>query len=223
MDPIEFALSQGRKTLSEHESKLVLAGFGIPVIEEEIARNESELKLAIEALGFPLAIKACAPNITHKTDLDLIKLDIRTEAEAVNAFRTIIDQMGDMEDKAVLVQKMAKGKREFMVGMTRDPQFGPCVMFGIGGVLTEALDDVCFRVAPLEKADAFEMIHEIKSKKLLGSFRGMPPVDVISLQEILINLGNLGLEYERIQEIDVNPLIIRENMPVAVDALIVLN
>ncbi|MCX5872837.1 MAG: acetate--CoA ligase family protein [Deltaproteobacteria bacterium] len=223
MDPIEFALSEGRKTLSEYESKLVLASYGIPVVEEKMARNESELILAVEVLGFPLAIKACAPSITHKTDLDLIKLDIRTDEEALNAFRTIMDQMGEMGDKAALVQKMAKGKREFMVGMTRDPQFGPCVMFGLGGVLTEALDDVSFRVAPLEKADAFEMIHEIKSNKLLGSFRGMPPVDVNSLQEILINLGRLGLEYERIQEIDVNPLIIRESMPVAVDALIVLN
>ncbi len=223
MDVIELALSQGRKTLSEHESKLVLSHYNIPVVEERSARNESELKSALDVLGFPVAIKACAPNITHKTDLDLIKLDIRTEEEALTAFRQIMDQMAKFRDGNALIQKMAKGKREFMVGMIRDPQFGPCVMFGLGGIFTEALDDVSFRIAPLDRTDASEMIHEIKAHKLLGSFRGMPSVDLGILEEILVNLGRLGLEHERIQEVDVNPLIIREGLPVAVDALIVLD
>lgn len=223
MDVIEMALSQGRKTLSEHESKLVLSCYDIPVVEEMLARNESELKSAVENLGFPVAVKACAPDITHKTDLDLIRLDIKTQEEAVEAFRQIMNQIAKLGEGAALVQKMAKGKREFMVGMTRDPQFGPCVMFGLGGIFTEALDDVSFRVAPLEKNDAIEMIHEIKGHKLLGPFRGMPPVNLDSLEQILINLGRLGLENERIQEIDINPLIIREDLPIAVDALIVLN
>ncbi len=223
MDVIEKALSQGRKTLSEHESKLVLSSYDIPVVEEILVRNESELKTAVENIGFPVAVKACAPDITHKTDLDVIRLDIRTQEEAVEAFRQIIHRIAKLGEGAVLVQKMEKGKREFMVGMTRDPQFGPCVMFGLGGIFTEALDDVSFRVAPLEKNDATEMIHEIKSHKLLGPFRGMLPVNLDSLEQILINLGRLGLENERIQEIDINPLIIREDLPVAVDALIVLN
>ncbi len=223
MDVIEMALSQGRKTLSEHESKLVLSRYDIPVIEEMLVRNESELKSAIENLGFPVAVKACAPDITHKTDLDLMRLDIKTQQEAAEAFQQIMNQITEIGNGAVLVQKMAKGKREFMVGMTRDPQFGPCVMFGLGGIFTEALDDVSFRVAPLEKNDAIEMIHEIKSRKLLGPFRGMPSVNLDSLEQILINLGRLGLENDRIQEIDINPLIIHEDLPVAVDALIVLN
>jgi len=223
MDVIELALSQGRKTLSEHESKIVLSHYDIPVVEERPACNELELKSALDVLGFPVAIKACAPNITHKTELDLIKLDIRTEEEALIAFRQIMDQMAKFAKGNALIQKMAKGKREFMVGMTRDPQFGPCVMFGLGGIFTEALDDVSFRVAPQDRTDAFEMIHEIKAYKLLGSFRGMPSVDLGILEEILVNLGRLGLEHERIQEVDVNPLIIREGLPVAVDALIVLN
>jgi succinyl-CoA synthetase beta subunit len=223
MDVIEMALSQGRKTLSEHESKLVLSSYDIPVVEEMLVRNESELKSAIENLGFPVAVKACAPDITHKTDLDLMRLDIKTLQEAAEAFQQIMNQITEIGNGAVLVQKMAKGKREFMVGMTRDPQFGPCVMFGLGGIFTEALDDVSFRVAPLEKNDAIEMIHEIRSHKLLGPFRGMPPVNLDILEQILINLGRLGLENDRIQEIDINPLIIHEDLPVAVDALIVLN
>ena len=223
MDVIEMALSQGRKTLSEHESKLVLSSYDIPVVEEMLVRNESELKSAIENLGFPVAVKACAPDITHKTDLDLMRLDIKTQQEAAEAFQQIMNQITEIGNGAVLVQKMAKGKREFMVGMTRDPQFGPCVMFGLGGIFTEALDDVSFRVAPLEKNDAIEMIHEIRSHKLLGPFRGMPPVNLDILEQILINLGRLGLENDRIQEIDINPLIIHEDLPVAVDALIVLN
>lgn len=223
MDVLESALSQGRKTLSEHESKLVLSCYEIPVIEEILAQNESELKSALETLGFPVAIKACAPKITHKTDLDLIKLDLKTHEDALTAFRQIMTQMNQFEGGAALIQKMAKGKREFMAGMTRDPQFGPCVMFGLGGIFTEALDDVSFRVAPLSKMDASEMIREIKSYKLLGAFRGMPPTDLPRLENILVNLGRLGLENQRIQEIDINPLIIQENIPVAVDALIVLN
>ncbi len=223
MNIVELALSEGRKTLSEYESKLVLSHYGIPVVNEALARNESELKSALDVIGFPVAVKACAPNITHKTDLDLIRLDLKTEEDALSAFHQIMGQMPKVEGSAALVQKMAKGKREFLAGMTRDPQFGPCVMFGLGGIFTEALDDVSFRVAPLLTVDAHEMVNEIRSRKLLGSFRGMPPVNLNSLEQILVNLGRLGMENERIQEIDINPLIIQDGLPLAVDALIVLN
>ncbi|MCL5125455.1 MAG: acetate--CoA ligase family protein [Deltaproteobacteria bacterium] len=223
MNIVELALSEGRKTLSEYESKLVLSHYGIPVVNEALARNESELKSALDVIGFPVAVKACAPNITHKTDLDLIRLDLKTEEDALSAFHQIMGQMPEVEGSAALVQKMAKGKREFLAGMTRDPQFGPCVMFGLGGIFTEALDDVSFRVAPLLTVDAHEMVNEIRSRKLLGSFRGMPPVNLNSLEQILVNLGRLGMENERIQEIDINPLIIQDGLPLAVDALIVLN
>ncbi|MGC8657716.1 MAG: acetate--CoA ligase family protein [Desulfomonilaceae bacterium] len=223
MNILELALSEGRKTLSEYESKRVLSDYGIPVAREVLVRNEDELKSALDVIGLPVAVKGCAPDITHKTDLDLIRLDLKTEGEALSAFRQILSQMAGIRGAATLVQKMAKGKREFLAGMTRDPQFGPCVMFGLGGILTEALDDVSFRVAPLQTRDAIEMINEIRSRKLLGSFRGMPPVDLKSLEQILINLGRLGIENDRIQEIDINPLIIEDSLPVAVDALIVLN
>jgi acetate---CoA ligase (ADP-forming) subunit beta len=223
MDLIESALSAGRRTLSEYESKLVLSYYGIPTVQELLVGSESELESAVKTLGFPLVIKACAPEITHKTDLNLLRLNLQTKQEALDAFKFMTLELAKIGGGAVLVQKMAKGQRELMVGMTRDPQFGPCVMFGLGGIFAEALEDVSFRVAPLEKKDAFEMMNEIKGRKLLGAFRGMHPVDMEQLGSILINLGRLGMENERVQEVDVNPLIIEKGSPVAVDALIALN
>jgi acetate---CoA ligase (ADP-forming) subunit beta len=122
----------------------------------------------------------------------------------------------------ILVQEMVKGSRELVVGMIRDAQFGPCVMFGLGGIFTEVLKDVSFRIAPLEKRDALEMAAEIKSAKILGAFRGMPPVDMDLLVSMLINMGKLGLDLDAVKEVDVNPLIVSGNRPVAVDALVVL-
>jgi len=124
--------------------------------------------------------------------------------------------------KAVLVQEMVKGKREFLAGLTRDPQFGPCVLFGLGGIFTEALEDVTFRIAPFTKSDALEMIREIKAQRLLEGFRGMEVVDKERLVDLLLQVGRIGLEQEKIKEIDINPLIISRGRPVAVDALIVL-
>jgi acetyl-CoA synthetase (ADP-forming) len=125
-------------------------------------------------------------------------------------------------EKALLVQEMVKGSRELMVGMTRDAQFGPCVMFGLGGVFTEILKDVSFRVAPITKRDALEMMQEIKAHKILDDIRGMPAADLETLSEILIKIGQIGVENEGIKEIDVNPLILQGSKPVAVDALVVL-
>jgi acetyl-CoA synthetase (ADP-forming) len=132
--------------------------------------------------------------------------------------------MGDLEgqDKAVLVQEMVKGPRELVVGLTRDPQFGPCVMFGLGGIFTEILKDISFRVAPLEKRDALEMMQEIKGHKILEAVRGMEAADLDMFSQILINVGQIGMEHEKVKEIDINPVIISGNKPVAVDALVVL-
>ena len=130
--------------------------------------------------------------------------------------------MGDTPLDGILVQQMVKGSRELVVGMIRDAQFGPCVMFGLGGIFTEVLKDVSFRIAPLEKRDALEMAQEIKSAKILGAFRGMPPVDMDLLVSMLIGMGKLGLDLDAVKEVDVNPLIVSGSKPVAVDALVVL-
>ena len=134
-------------------------------------------------------------------------MDIRNVEEARAAFTEIMDAMDD-DDKAVLVQEMVKGQRELVVGLTRDPQFGPCVMFGLGGIFTEILKDISFRVAPLKKRDALEMMQDIKGHKILDAVRGMEAADLDQLAEILISVGNIGLENSAIKEIDMNPVIL---------------
>jgi acetyl-CoA synthetase (ADP-forming) len=221
MKIIDTALNEGRSTLSEYESKQVLASYGIPVTPEELVINPEDLSQAIHKIGYPLVMKGCAAEIAHKTERGLIRLDVRNEDEAQTAFKEITAAM-DGAEKAVLVQQMIKGQRELVVGLTRDPQFGPCVMFGLGGIFTEILEDTSFRVAPIEKRDALEMIQEIKAHKILEAIRGMEPVDKDMLADILIEIGRLGIENEAVKEIDINPLIISRGKPVAVDALVVL-
>jgi len=221
MKLIDQALKDRRTALSEYESKQVLASYGIPVTLEELVINPEDLSQAIHKIGYPLVMKGCAAEIAHKTEKGLIRVDVRNEDEARTAFKDITAAM-DGEEKAVLVQQMVKGQRELVVGLTRDPQFGPCVMFGLGGIFTEVLEDTSFRVAPIERRDALEMILEIKAHKILDAIRGMEPADKDMLADILIAVGRLGIENEAIMEIDINPVIICRGKPVAVDALVVL-
>ena len=221
MNLIEEAVKKGRSALSEYESKQVLADNGIPCTREIMVTSLQELEDAAEKIGFPLVFKGCAPEIAHKTEKGLIRVDIRSLEEAIAAFEEIMAEMAG-SDGGVLVQEMIKGSRELVVGLTRDAQFGPCVMFGLGGIFTEVLEDISFRVAPLEKKDALEMMHEIRAHKILGAIRGMAPADLEMLTEILINVGRIGLENEAVKEIDINPVILSQGKPVAVDALVIL-
>ena len=221
MNLIDQAIKDGRTALSEYESKQILASYGIPVTPEELITKPEDLSEAIYKIGYPLVMKGCAAEIAHKTEKGLIRVDVRNEEEALTAYKEITAAMDGIE-KAVLVQQMIKGQRELVVGLTRDPQFGPCVMFGLGGIFTEILEDTSFRVAPIEKRDALEMIQEIKAHKILEAIRGMEPVDKDMLANILIAIGRLGIENEAVKEIDINPLIISRGQPVAVDALVVL-
>ena len=221
MKIIEEAILQGRTTLSEFESKQVLATYEIPVTREILVDDVKDLADAVEDVGFPLVLKGCSSDLAHKTEKGLIRVDIRNEREARTAFEEIMGAMEGM-DNAVLVQEMVKGQRELVVGLTRDPQFGPCVMFGLGGIFTEILKDIAFRVAPLEKRDALEMMREIKGHKILEAVRGMEAADLDIFSQILINVGRIGMEHEKVKEIDINPVIISGNRPIAVDALVVL-
>ncbi|MDY6793236.1 MAG: acetate--CoA ligase family protein [Thermodesulfobacteriota bacterium] len=221
MKIIDDAIRSGQTALSEFESKQLLASYRIPVTREALVKNEENLIKAAGETGYPVVIKACSPDISHKTEKGLIRVDIRNEDEAKVAFHEIIAGMNGNE-KAVLVQEMIKGKRELVAGLIRDAQFGPCVMFGLGGIFTEILKDISFRVAPLEKRDALEMMQEIKGRKILHAIRGMKAADLIKLSDILVALGRIGLENENIKEIDINPLILSGGRPVAVDALVVL-
>jgi acetate---CoA ligase (ADP-forming) subunit beta len=218
---IKNALQQGRQSLSEYEAKQVLAAYKIPVTREVLVTNKSEMKKAAREIGYPLVMKGCSAEIAHKTEKGLIHVDIRNEREALGAFSAIMAGMEGYEG-AVLMQEMIEGRRELVIGLTRDAQFGPCVMFGLGGIFTEILKDISFRRAPLEKDDALTMMQEIKGHKILDAVRGMEAVDEDVLAQMLINVGRIGLEIEEVQEIDLNPVIISGTKPVVVDALMIL-
>jgi len=221
MDILDKARKEGRETLSEYESKIVLASYHIPITREISVQKSDDVIPAAKEIGYPVVMKGCSSEITHKTEKGLIQTDIRNDREALEVFNTIMAGMNGLSG-SILIQEMIKGKRELVIGLIRDPQFGPCVMFGLGGIFTEILKDVSFRLAPLEKKDALEMMDEIKAHKILDAVRGMDAVDRELLSEMLINVGRIGVENDAIKDIDINPVIISGSRPVAVDALVVL-
>lgn len=221
MKIIEDAILKGEKTLSEFDSKRVLSAYGIPVTKECLVQSLADAKVAALDIGYPVVLKGSASKLTHKTEFNLIELNIRNENELETAYQSMTERGKNIID-GILVQQMIKGEREFVAGLITDPQLGPCVMFGLGGIYTEVLKDVTFRVAPLTTEDALEMMTEIKARKLLEPFRGKPAVNKDILAGILKNLGSTGLEIPDIAEIDINPLIIHDGVPIAVDALVVL-
>lgn len=218
---VEAALGEGRKSLSEYESKQVLSGYGIPVTREVLVDDRSDVLSAAAAIGYPLVMKVCSSAIAHKTERGLIQVDVRSDGEALDSFDRIKAGL-DGQAGSVLIQEMVQGRRELVIGLTRDDQFGPCVMFGLGGIFTEILRDVSFRRAPLDKGDAFDMMKEIRGRKILDAVRGMEAADKDRLADMLIQVGRIGLEIAAIREIDLNPLILSGSRPVVVDALIVL-
>jgi acyl-CoA synthetase (NDP forming) len=222
MNIIEEAVKRGAKTLSEHESKLFLAEHGIPVTREVVVSTEENAVLAAEDIGYPVVLKGSGEALSHKTEMNLIAIDMRSEAEVREAFQRLTSNP-EVTVEEVLVQQMVKGDRELVIGLTRDDQFGPCVMFGLGGIFTEILEDISFRVAPLRRVDAMEMMDDIRGKKILDAVRGKAPVDREVLADILVSLGQIGLDHEKIREIDINPLKILDGKPIAVDALVVLD
>ncbi|HDQ03136.1 MAG TPA: carboxylate--amine ligase [Deltaproteobacteria bacterium] len=218
---INSAMSEGRNCLSEYEAKQVLAFYGLPVTREVLINNVDEFKSAARQIGYPLAMKGCSSDVAHKTEKGLIHLGVNNEKEALAAFAEIKKKLGK-KTGAVLVQEMVRGSRELVMGMTRDEQFGPCVMFGLGGIFTEILRDVSFRKSPLKESDAMEMMREIRGCKIIDAFRGMAAADQKMLASMLVALGRIGLDFERVREIDLNPVIISGPKPVVVDALIII-
>jgi len=217
---IQDALAKGRKTLSEFDSKSFLALFGIPVSRDICVIDADEAVAAAAGLGYPIALKATGASLTHKTEVGGVVLNLKTPGEIESEGKRLLKIPGC---EALIVSEMVGGARELVCGLTRDPHFGPAVMFGLGGILTEILKDTVFRIAPLTTGDARSMMSDIRAVKILDAFRGEGAVDREALARILITVGQIGLEYEEVAEIDMNPLKIRPNgQPVAVDALIVL-
>ncbi len=219
-DLIKEALARGQSALSEYASKRFLSSFGIPVIREAVAPDAESAAAEALKIGFPVVLKAYGEDLFHKTELGGVVLNLRGEEEVEEESRRLLKIQGC---EALLVQEMVKGDRELVCGLTRDAQFGPCVMFGLGGILTELLGDVAFRIAPLTPRDAQEMIKEIRARKIIEPFRGEAAVDIDALTHILVVLGEIGLQYDEVHEIDINPLKIQsDGKPVSVDALVVL-
>ena len=217
------ALKKGQTALSEFESKKLLAEYGVPVVPERLAQSADEAVEAASEIGYPVVLKACGPEITHKTERELVVVGVRNAEELRFAFDKINANLGDTPSEGVLVQQMISGERELVIGLIRDPQFGPCVMFGLGGIFTEILKDTSFRVAPITEEDALQMMDDIRAKDILGPVRRMAPADKPRLAKALVGLGQIGIDHEDVAEIDVNPLIIaHDGSPVAVDALVVL-
>lgn len=217
---IKEALARGQTALSEYDSKQFLSCFGIPVSQEVIAYDAESAMAEAVKIGFPIVLKACGANLFHKTEVGGVVLNLRSKEEVKKESHRL---MMIERFEALLVQEMVKGHREFVCGLTKDSKFGPCVMFGLGGILTEVFEDTCFRIAPLTLWDAQEMIQEIRSRKILDPFRGESAVDLELLSQTLVALGKIGLQYEDVVGVDINPLKIRpDGKPVSVDALVVL-
>lgn len=206
--------------LSEYESKKVLQKAGIEIPEEYLVKDRESLIEASKKLGFPLVIKGCGRGLAHKTELGLVKVGIRDEETLLREFESIMKSGNGVE--GVLVQRFIPGKREFIAGILRDPQFGPCVMFGLGGIFTEVLKDVSFRIAPVSEVDVEEMFEELKGKALLGAFRGEPPVNRKKLVDTIVKLSNLPFQEKNVVEVDLNPIIPYQDEIYIVDALVVI-
>jgi acetyl-CoA synthetase (ADP-forming) len=218
---IEKALREGRKNLDEFESKELLRSYGIPVVKEIPCGDEASVLKACAEIGRPVVIKSLSAKITHKTERGLVKTGVTDAAQASAAFREIREKCG-ADFERVLVQRQIESRRELVAGLTTDPQFGPVVMFGLGGIFTEVLKDASFRVAPITEGDALEMMGEIRARGILDAVRGMPPADRRVLASLLVATGRIGVENPEVREIDINPIMLDGAEPVAVDALVVL-
>lgn len=209
------------RTLSEADSKALLATAGIPVLQEKVASDAAAAAAAAEELGFPVVAKLCGERIAHKTERGLVRLRLGdTQAVHVAATELLAAATPADGEVGVLVAPMVSGNRELIAGLATDPQFGPTVMIGIGGVLAEAVGDVAFRLVPLSAVDAAEMLEDLATQALLGPFRGEPAVDRDAVVAVLLALSALVETHPTVVSVDLNPLIIVDGRPVAVDALV---
>jgi acyl-CoA synthetase (NDP forming) len=223
---IEEVRRTSRTLLTEIESKALLSEAGIPIVETLLARSKEESVLISKKLGFPVALKIVSPEITHKSDVGGVQLGLKTSKQVEAAYDEIVSVVKRKSPKSkidgVSVQKMAMPGTEVIIGMTKDAQFGPVLMFGLGGILVELLRDISFRIIPLEREDARGMIREIKGYKLLEGYRGREPVDIATLEKILLKVSRFVDNNPDIKEIDLNPIFAYKDGAVAVDARVIL-
>jgi acyl-CoA synthetase (NDP forming) len=223
---IDNARSQGRTLLTEIESKQVMHEAGIPVALAVLAKDAKEAASAAEKAGYPVVVKIVSPDVTHKSDAGGVRLGLESKEEVAEAFDEIMSAVKSAQPEAriegVAVQKMAGAGTEVIVGMSKDPQFGPVMMFGLGGILVEVLKDVAFRIVPLEPKDAREMVREIKGFPVLEGVRGQPPADLAALEGLILKVSEFIEAHPEIEELDLNPVFAYLDGVLAVDARIVV-
>jgi acetyl-CoA synthetase (ADP-forming) len=213
------------QTLSEHASKQLLAGYGIVSAREALVDSPESAAEAASELGFPVVLKLCGEAITHKSERGLVRLGLDSADAVKRAAGDLLAQRRPEDgETALLVAEMVRGHRELIAGLVQDPQFGPCVMLGLGGVLAEALGDVVFAAAPVSAAEASRLPRRLAASRLLTEpFRGEPAVDEQRLAEVVVGPGRRAVERPDVRSVDVNPLVVRDGVPIAVDALVVLD
>ncbi len=220
------ARREKRTLLTEIESKELLKAAKIPVVDTRLATSKKEAVEIATKMGFPVVMKIVSPDISHKSDVGGVKLGIQNATQAGKAYSEILASVKKHDRKArivgVTVQKMARQGLEIIIGMTKDAQFGPVIMFGLGGILVEILKDVSFRIVPLEKRDAAEMITEIKGFPVLKGYRGQEPANVPFLEDLIVKVSDFVEKNPEIKELDLNPVFAYKDGATAVDARIIL-
>jgi acyl-CoA synthetase (NDP forming) len=220
------ARNDKRAGLTEIEAKEILKGAGIPVVETRLAKTITEAVNISKETGFPVVMKIVSPDVLHKSDSGGVKLDVQNSTQVRNTYREIISSVKRAQPKAriegIAVQKMARPGIEVIIGMSKDAQFGPVLMFGLGGIMVEILKDVSFRVVPLTRKDAHEMITEIKGYPVLEGYRGQEPADIAFLENLLVKVSEFIVNSPDIKELDLNPIFAYKEGAVAVDARIIL-
>jgi acyl-CoA synthetase (NDP forming) len=217
---------EGRSILTEFESKKILKQAGIPVVETKLAKTQKEAVSLSQKMGFPVVLKIVSPDVIHKSDSGGVRLSINSVSEVKKAYDEILRKIKKQYPTAVVhgisVQKMVRAGTEVIVGTSKDPQFGPVIMFGLGGIFVELLKDVSFRVIPVEQRDVQEMIKEIKGYPLLQGYRGKEPANIAALVEIILKISKLIEENPQIKELELNPIFVYRDKAVGVDARIIL-
>lgn len=218
--------AEGRKVLTEVEAKDFLRAWGIRTNDTLLAKNKSQAISLSQKLGFPVALKICSPDIIHKSDAGGVKLGLKSKRQVGEAYNQIMNSIRQKHPQAkimgVSVQKMAPPGVEVIIGMSKDPQFGPVIMFGLGGIWVEILKDVSFRLIPITLRDAKEMIRELKGFPLLQGYRNLPPAHLPSLEDMLLKVSQMIEATPGIKELDINPIFAYQDGAIAVDARIVL-
>lgn len=218
--------SDGRSVLTEVESKRFFESAGLPVVATRFAATREEAVNYGEELGYPIAMKVMSPEVIHKSDAGGVKLGLASRDEVERAYDDILCSVAKVHPSAriegVSVQRMAPAGREIIIGMSKDPELGPLLMFGLGGVMVEVMKDVSFRLVPLTPADAAEMIRETRGYALLKGFRGSEPVDVHFLEELLLQVSEVVQQHPEIKELDLNPVVVYSTEGLVVDARIIL-